>query len=70
MTKTHRCSCHGKMRFDSFQVDLLVGWLSTSPSATWKVSSRNAAIPVARAASQIRSSAWRSEVAGTIWSVA
>ena len=27
-------------------------------------------MPVARAASQIRSSAWRSEVAGTIWSVA
>ena len=34
-TKTHRCSCHGKIRFDSFQVDLLVGWLRTRPSATW-----------------------------------
>ena len=70
MTKTHRCSCHGKIRFESFQVDLLVGWLRISPRQTWKVSRRNVTMPAARAASQIRSCAWRSEVAGAIWSVA
>ena len=70
MTKTHTCSCHGKIRFDSFQVDLLVGWLRIRPTQIWKVSSRNVTMPAARAANQIRSRAWRSEVAGAIWSVA
>ena len=70
MTKTHRWSCHGKIRFERFQVERFVGWLRTRPRTIWSVSSRNATIPVARAASQKRSSACRSLVAGTIWSVA
>ena len=69
-TNTQRWSCHGKIRFERFQVDRLVGWLSTRPSTIWRVSRRKATIPVARAASQKRSSAWRSVLAGTIWSVA
>ena len=40
MTKTHTCSCHGKIRFDSFQVDLFVGWLRMSPTQIWKLSKR------------------------------
>ncbi len=64
ITNTHRWSCHGKMRFDSFQVVLLCGWLRTSPKTIWNVSRSRATTPVARAASQIRSSAWRSVVAG------
>ena len=70
MTKTHRWSCHGKIFLDSFQVVLLCGWLSTRPIATCRLSSSSVTMPVARAASQKRSSAWRSVDAGRIWSVA
>ena len=70
ITKTHRCSCQGKIRFDSFQVDLLVGWLRISPSETWNASSTSVTLPAARAASHNRSCASRSVLAGTIWSVA
>ena len=51
-TKTQMWSCQGKSRFDSFQVDLFVGWLRMRPRETWNVSSRNVTIPPARATSQ------------------
>ena len=70
ITNTQRWSCHGKIRFDSFHVVLLCGWLSTSPNTICAVMNRRAITPVARAASQNRSSAWRSVDAGRIWSVA
>ena len=69
-TKTQMWSCQGKIRFDSFQVDLFVGWLRMRPRETWNVSSRNVTIPPARATSQILSWACRSDVAGAIWSLA
>ncbi len=69
-TKTQRWSCHGKIRFERFHVERFVGWLRTSPSTICPVSSRKATMPVARAASQNRSSACRSVEAGRIWSVA
>ena len=39
-TKTNRFSCHGKSRFESFQVDWFVGWDRTRPRLTSTVSSR------------------------------
>ena len=69
-TKTQMWSCQGKIRFEKFQVERFVGWLRISPRTICTVSSRNATMPVARAASQNRSSACRSVEAGRIWSVA
>ena len=70
ITNTQMWSCHGKIRLDSFHVVLLWGWLSTSPKTICAVMNSRAMTPVARAASQKRSSAWRSVVAGRTWSVA
>ena len=36
MTNTHRWSCHGKIRFERFQVERFVGWLSTRPRTIWR----------------------------------
>ena len=38
-TNTKRFSCHGKRRFESFQVDWFVGWLRMRPRLTSTVSS-------------------------------
>ena len=70
MTKIQAFSCQGKRSLDSFQVVLFVGWLRTRPNTTCIVRRPRARNPAARAASQIRMSAWCSDVAGTIWSVA
>ncbi len=70
ITNTQRWSCHGKIRFERFQVERFVGWLRTRPRTIWSVSRRNATMPVALAAIQYRNSACRSVVAGRIWSVA